>query len=89
MEFDLVRAFRCPSFEHSQAKAGERANRSGLLRVFEDFGAGVVFLFHVYTLPQDGEKASIFFIFFYFFSLDTRPKPPSPFLKKFKRLFYF
>jgi hypothetical protein len=64
MEFHLVRAFRGPSFEDPEAKRGERANRSGLLGVVEDFAAGVVFLFHALNVSQMGGKASIFFIFF-------------------------
>lgn len=64
MEFDLVATLRSPSFEDAEAKAGERADGSGLLRVFEDLCAGVVFLLHVYTLPRDGKKASIFLHFF-------------------------
>lgn len=46
MEFDLVRTLRRPSFEHAKRERGERADRFGLFRVFEDFAAGVVFLFH-------------------------------------------
>ena len=61
VEFDLVRAFRCPSFEHSQAKRGEGADRADLFGVFDDLCAGVVFLCHVYTLPRDGRKARDFF----------------------------
>ena len=66
MEFDLVATLRSPSFEDAEAKAGERADRADLFGVFEDFVACVVFLFHVYTLPRDGKKASVFFDFFYF-----------------------
>jgi hypothetical protein len=64
MEFNLVRPFRGPSLEDAEAKGSERANGSGLLCVFEDLCAGVVFLFHAYTLPRDGKKASIFLHFF-------------------------
>ena len=64
MEFDLVRTLRRPSFEHANGQGSERADRFVLLCVFDDFGAGVVFLFHVYKIPQMREKASIFFIFF-------------------------
>ena len=67
VEFDLVRTLRRPSFEHSQAKAGERANRSGLLCVCDDLCAGVVFLFHGYSIPQDGRKATGFFGEVYYF----------------------
>ncbi len=68
MEFDLVRTFRCPSFEHTKRERGKRADRFVLLCVFEDFAAGVVFLFHVSKVSQNGQKASFFFIFF-------RPRP--------------
>ena len=46
VEFDLVRAFSCQSFEHSQAKRGEGADRADLFGVFDDLCAGVVFLLH-------------------------------------------
>ena len=61
VEFDLVRAFRCPSFEHSQAKRGEGADRADLFGVFDDLCAGVVFLLHVYTLPRITQNARDFF----------------------------
>lgn len=80
MEFDLVRTLRRPSFEHAKRERGERADRFGLFGVFDDFGAGVVFLFHVSKVSQMRQKASIFFHFF-------SGVNPSPFLKKFKRLF--
>ncbi len=67
MEFDLVRTFRRPSFEHANGQRGKRADRFVLLCVFDDFGAGVVFLFHVSKLPQMRQNASFFFIFFHFF----------------------
>ena len=82
MEFDLVRTFGRPPLEDAEVDRGERADRLGLLCVFEDFGAGVVFLFHAYNVAQMPRKASFFFIFF--FGLD-----PSPFLKTFERSFYF
>ena len=46
MEFDLIRTFRRPSFEHAKRERGEGADCFVLLCVFEDFAAGVVFLFH-------------------------------------------
>ena len=46
MEFDLVRAFRRPVFEYAQAERGERASRIIFRGEFDDFCAGVVFLFH-------------------------------------------
>lgn len=61
MEFDLVRTFRRPSFEDAEANRSERANGSGFFCVVEDLTAGVVFLLHVYTLPQNPEKARDFF----------------------------
>ncbi len=61
MEFDLVRTFRRPSFEHTEANAGEGAYRLILFGVFEDLCAGVVFLLHVYTLPQITQNARDFF----------------------------
>ena len=61
MEFDLVRAFRCPSFEHSQTERGEGADRADLFGVFDDLCAGVVFLLHVYTLPRITQNARDFF----------------------------
>jgi hypothetical protein len=85
VEFDFIAAFCRPSFEDAEVDAGERADRADLFGVFEDFGAGVVFLFHAYTLPQDGKKARDFFAISKTIFVDT----PSPFLKTFKRLFYF
>ena len=73
MELDLVATLCRPSFEDAEAKAGERADRASLLGVFDDFCAGVVFLFHVYTLPQDGEKASDFFTILQTIFVDTPP----------------
>ena len=64
MEFHLVTALGRPSFEDAEAKRSERADRSSLFGVFEDFGAGVVFLFHVSKVSQMLQKASFFFIFF-------------------------
>jgi hypothetical protein len=61
VEFDLVRAFRCPSFEHSQTERGEGADRADLFGVFDDLCAGVVFLLHGYKIPQTLEKARDFF----------------------------
>jgi hypothetical protein len=84
VKLDLVATLRSPSFENAEAKAGERADRSGLFGVFEDFGAGVVFLFHVYRIPQDGEKASDFFTILQTIFVDT-----PHFLKKFKQAFDF
>ncbi len=85
MEFHLVRAFRGPSFEDPEAKRGERANRSGLLGVIEDFTAGVVFLLHVDTLPQMRQNTRIFLRLVKLFLLMDTP----PFLKKFERAFEF
>ena len=64
MELHLVTALGRPSFEDAETKRGERANGSGLLCVFEDLTAGVVFLFHVSKVSQMPQKASFFFIFF-------------------------
>lgn len=61
VEFDLVRAFRCPSFEHSQTERGEGADRADLFGVFDDLCAGVVFLLHVYTLPRITQNTRDFF----------------------------
>jgi hypothetical protein len=85
VEFDLVRAFRCPSFEHAKLKRGEGADRADLFGVFKDLCAGVVFLCHVYTLPPDGKKARDFFAILQIIFVDN----PLPFLKKFKQAFYF
>jgi len=52
MEFDLVRTFRRPSFEHTKRERGEGADRFVLLCVFEDFAAGVVFLFHAFKVTD-------------------------------------
>ncbi len=52
MEFDLVRTFRRPALKHAKRERGERADSFDAFRVFDDFRCGVVFLFHVYTLPQ-------------------------------------
>jgi hypothetical protein len=73
MELDLVATLRSPPFEHSQAKAGERANRAGLLCVFDDLCAGVVFPFHDYSIPQNGRKARDFFAILESFFVDGYP----------------
>ena len=73
MEFDLVRTFRRPSFEHTNGQGGERADRFGLFGVFEDFAAGVVFLLHVYTLPQMPQNARDFLRFCKLFLLIPPP----------------
>lgn len=52
MEFDLVRAFRRPSFEDAEANRSERANCSGLFCVVEDLTAGVVFLLHAFKVTD-------------------------------------
>ena len=85
VELDLVGAFSCPSFEHSQTERGEGADRANLFGVFDDLCAGVVFLFHGYSIPQDGRKARDFFTFFETFFVDNSPH----FLKKIERLFEF
>ena len=64
MELDLIRPLRSPALEHPKPKGGEGADCASLFGVFEDLTAGVVFLFHVYTLPQMRQKASTFFDFF-------------------------
>lgn len=61
MEFHLVRTFRSPTLEHAKVQASECANRFVAESVGVDVCRGVVFLFHVYTLPQDCEKARDFF----------------------------
>ena len=61
MEFYLVGAFRCPTFEHANGERSEGADSFRVLCVFDDFGAGVVFLFHEYRIPRDCEKARDFF----------------------------
>ncbi len=63
MELDLVRTLGRPSFEHAKLKRGEGADRADLFGVFDDLCAGVVFLLHVYTLPQDDRKARDFLLF--------------------------
>lgn len=73
MEFDLVGAFRRPSFEHANGQRGERADRFVLLCVFDDFTAGVVFLFHVYRIPRNGKKARDFFTILQIIFVDTPP----------------
>jgi hypothetical protein len=85
VELDLIAALCSPSFEHAKVKPCEGANRLILFGVFDDLCAGVVFLLHVYTLPQDGQKARDFFIFFETFFVDIPPH----FLKKIERTFYF
>jgi len=52
MEFHLVTALGRPSFEDAEAKRSERADRSGLFCVVEDFAAGVVFLFHAFKVTD-------------------------------------
>lgn len=83
MELDLIATLRSPSLEDAEVEAGERADRASLFGVFDDLCAGVVFLLHVYTLPQDGRKASDFFKILQIIFVDN----PSPFLKKFERSF--
>jgi hypothetical protein len=46
IEFDLVRTFSSPVFEHAQTQRGERASRTVFCGELDDFRAGVVFLFH-------------------------------------------
>jgi len=67
MEFNLVTTLRSPSFEDAEVQTGERANRAGLLCVFDDLCAGVVFLFHGYSIPQNGRKATGFFAVLHYF----------------------
>jgi hypothetical protein len=61
MEFDLVRTLGSPSFEDAEVQPSERANRFVADRVGLDVCAGVVFLLHVYKIPQTPEKARDFF----------------------------
>ena len=61
MEFDFVRTLCRPSFEDAEVQPSERANRFVADSVGLDVCAGVVFLCHVYTLPQITEKARDFF----------------------------
>lgn len=83
MELDLVRTFRRPSFKHTKRERGEGADRFVLLCVFEDFAAGVVFLFHVYTLPQMRQKARDFFAIVRIIFVDKHP----PIFEKNERVF--
>ncbi len=73
VEFDLVRAFRCPSFEHAKLKRGKGADRADLFGVFDDLCAGVVFLLHVYTLPQITQNARDFFAILQIIFVDGYP----------------
>jgi hypothetical protein len=83
MEFDLVRTLGSPSFEDAEVQPSERANRFVADRVGLDVCAGVVFLLHVYKIPQTPEKARDFFTILQIIFVDT----PSPFLKKFEQAF--
>jgi hypothetical protein len=85
MELDLILTLGSPSFEHAEIQPSECADRFVAERIRLDVCAGVVFLFHVYTLPQDGEKASDFFTILKIIFVDASPL----FLKKIKRLFEF
>jgi hypothetical protein len=67
--------------EHAEGDRPKGADGPHLLCVFEDLCAGVVFLLHVYTLPQDGQKARDFFIFLKTFFLDKTLKHPPIFGK--------
>jgi hypothetical protein len=61
MEFDLVRAFRRPVFEYAQAERGERASRIIFRGEFDDFRAGVEFLFHGYRILKGFDLVKDFF----------------------------
>ena len=71
-------AFACCDLEHTERDRGERAGSPHAGCILKDFGAGVVFLFHSYSIAQDCEKARIFFAIVKLFLLTTTP----PFLKK-------
>ena len=73
VELHFVLAFRSPVVENSQTDRCGDASRIVFLCVFEDFGAGVVFPFHAYTLPQDGKKARDFLSFLKLFFLTSTP----------------
>lgn len=73
MEFDLVRTLGSPSFEDSEIQPSERANRFVADRVGLDVCAGVVFLLHVYKIPQTPEKARDFFAILQSFFVDGYP----------------
>ena len=78
--------------EGERAEGQRCVNTSGLVAggKLKDFAAGVVFLFHVYTLPQMRQNTRIFLRlrenFFLFFCL-TATSPH--FLKKFEQAFEF
>ena len=86
MELDLIGPLGSPAFEHPKPKGGEGADCTSLFGVFEDLTAGVVFLFHVYTLPQNGQKARDFFAVLQIIFVD---RCPPLFLKKFEQAFEF
>ena len=73
MEFHLVRTFRRPSFEDAEIQTSERANRFVADRVGLDVCAGVVFLLHVYTLPQMRQNARDFFAILQIIFVDGYP----------------
>jgi hypothetical protein len=73
MEFDFVRTLCRPSFEDAEVQSCERANRLVADRVGLDVCAGVVFLCHVYTLPQITENARDFFTIMQIIFVDGYP----------------
>jgi len=73
VEFDLVRAFACPSFEHAKVQPSEGADRASLGGIGLNVFTGVVFLFHVYTLPHLREKARVFFTILQSIFVDNYP----------------
>jgi hypothetical protein len=73
VELDLIRTFRRPSFEDAEIQSCERADRFVTDGVSLDVCAGVVFLFHVYTLPQMRQKARDFFKILQLFLLMGTP----------------
>ena len=72
MEFDFVLTLGSPSFEHAEIHTSECANRFVADRVGLDVCAGVVFLFHVYSIPQNPQKARDFFAIVESFFVDEK-----------------
>jgi hypothetical protein len=85
MEFDLVLTLGSPSFEHAEVQPSERANRLVADRVCLDVCAGVVFLLHVYTLPQITQNARDFFAILQIIFVDN----PLPLFEKIQTLVLF
>ena len=85
VELDLIGTLGSPTLEHAKVQPSERANRFVACGVSVDVCRGVVFLFHVYTLPQMRQKARDFFKILQLFFVDGYP----PIFEKIQTLVLF